>query len=353
MPFEAAEYLSERLKISIGPKEIFRLALDGELELSLHFPAPVAVTICKNGKLTQQETPAEGLWTLMLAGEGKLEVEKRFAQASGLPPVALTGQYGPRIRQGDRVCALIPEARPWPNVRQPPESAVPPEVQLVVAMNALKVFEQKWLTPGTSADRDHGLPGVAPERRTSELENSEWVEYWKHRDAWTPREFAQLCCGLNPNGVDNFRGDDGMSVYNEARDSIMRAVRVKVLPVIEDLAWPPTGPERFYDATPTFRPSDVAAWAVARYPKTFPYAADAWGKPLSSSVDKNLGQRERDSLLAIIAGLAASAQIDISKTSKAAAAIEAITEQNGARVAARTIEDHLKLVPAALERKST
>ena len=31
-----------------------------------------------------------------------------------------------------------------------------------------------------------------------------WREYRQQRDTWSVRQFALLCCGVNPNGVDNF-----------------------------------------------------------------------------------------------------------------------------------------------------
>jgi hypothetical protein len=43
------------------------------------------------------------------------------------------------------------------------------------------------------------------------------------------------------------------------------------------------------------------------------------------------------------------ADIDVAKPSKAAVAIESQTIRMGARVSDRTIEDHLKRIPAALE----
>jgi hypothetical protein len=63
-----------------------------------------------------------------------------------------------------------------------------------------------------------------------------------------------------------------------------------------------------------------------------------------------LGQRERNSLLTVVAGLAKALELDITQTSKTAAAIEALTIDVGARVAARTIENYLKRVPDAIER---
>jgi hypothetical protein len=65
-----------------------------------------------------------------------------------------------------------------------------------------------------------------------------------------------------------------------------------------------------------------------------------------------MGQRERTTLLAMIAALAKLAQIDVTKPSSAAVAIEAQTALVGARVAARTIEEHLKRIPDALEARS-
>ncbi len=68
--------------------------------------------------------------------------------------------------------------------------------------------------------------------------------------------------------------------------------------------------------------------------------------------EKAVEQRERTSLLAIIAALAKLAKIDVTKPSSAAAAIESQTALMGARVAPRTIENHLKLIPEVLERLS-
>ena len=68
-------------------------------------------------------------------------------------------------------------------------------------------------------------------------------------------------------------------------------------------------------------------------------------------LDKPLRERERATLLTIIAALARAADIDISKASKAGAIIEAQTDKLGVRVSARAIEDHLKRIPDALERR--
>jgi hypothetical protein len=69
--------------------------------------------------------------------------------------------------------------------------------------------------------------------------------------------------------------------------------------------------------------------------------------------EKPLATKERATLLTIIAALAEEAKIDISKPSKAARLIENLTERTGARVAARTIEEHLKKIPDALENRAS
>ena len=66
---------------------------------------------------------------------------------------------------------------------------------------------------------------------------------------------------------------------------------------------------------------------------------------------KPMGERERTTLLTIIAALAKEIGIDISKPSKAGGLIGNLTEQLGAPVSPRTIEDHLKRIPDSLEKR--
>lgn len=66
-----------------------------------------------------------------------------------------------------------------------------------------------------------------------------------------------------------------------------------------------------------------------------------------------LKEQERTTLLTLIAALCDDARLDITKPSKAASAIEDLTSRIGARVAARTIEEHLKRIPVALQKRAT
>lgn len=68
-------------------------------------------------------------------------------------------------------------------------------------------------------------------------------------------------------------------------------------------------------------------------------------------IEKPFGNRERDTLLTIIAVLAKAAKVpldDYGKPGKAAGYIEGLTDEFGAHVSKRAIEDHLKKIPDAL-----
>lgn len=66
-------------------------------------------------------------------------------------------------------------------------------------------------------------------------------------------------------------------------------------------------------------------------------------------VERPLGSRERKTLLVVIAALAKAAKISLESTGKAAGYIEGLTAGIGARVSKRAIENHLNLIPDALE----
>jgi hypothetical protein len=67
--------------------------------------------------------------------------------------------------------------------------------------------------------------------------------------------------------------------------------------------------------------------------------------------EKPLERRERDTLLVIIAALAELAEIDVKKPAAAGTAIESQAALLGAEVSSRAIQNHLKRIPDALERR--
>ena len=68
--------------------------------------------------------------------------------------------------------------------------------------------------------------------------------------------------------------------------------------------------------------------------------------------ERPIGQRERTTLLVIIAALAELARIKVERPSAAAAAIESQAALMGVHVGMRTIEEKLKLIPEALRSKA-
>ena len=280
----------------------------------------------------------EGLWDLVMAGAGRQQIEHDYHFRAHLPFISVDGIAGAWVERAGERRQLEPyRGHTGLSTRSP--SALSESGVLALRVSTLNEFAVQ-------------ITRSSP-RGASPSEDVTWKEYWRQQDAWTLREFAQLCCGLNPGGVDNFPTGN-MEQYNEARDSINRAVRVKALRTIDELAWPATDAEQMYEATPAFKPCEVGPWAAARYSATFPYSLNAWDRDSPSPdaiADKPLREKERGTLLKIIAGLAKAADIDISKPSKAALSIEALIQGVGATVSARAIENHLNRIPDLLERR--
>lgn len=67
--------------------------------------------------------------------------------------------------------------------------------------------------------------------------------------------------------------------------------------------------------------------------------------------EKPLTTKERTTLLTLVGLLAEEAKIDISKPSKAASTLVSLAETKGIQIAQRTIEEHLKKIPDALEKR--
>ena len=95
-------------------------------------------------------------------------------------------------------------------------------------------------------------------------------------------------------------------------------------------------------------PAFYIEWAKAVDCKPI-WADYALDKKLIETEPKPLINRERETLLIIIAALAQEAKIDISKTSKIGDLIADLTQKMGCPVGATTIEEKLKLIPDALE----
>ncbi len=109
-----------------------------------------------------------------------------------------------------------------------------------------------------------------------------------------------------------------------------------------------------YNASDYYHPADsLPADSVIVVRTSALHDLEARLSASNQKVEKPIERRERSTLLVIIAALSKLAKIDVIKHSGAAAAIESETVRMGARVAARTIEDHLKRIPDALEGRSS
>ncbi len=69
-------------------------------------------------------------------------------------------------------------------------------------------------------------------------------------------------------------------------------------------------------------------------------------------INDSISNKERDTLLVMIAALAKEAKLDINKTSKTSELIASMTQILGSPIGATTIENKLKEIPQALENRA-
>lgn len=212
---------------------------------------------------------------------------------------------------------------------------------------------------------------------------SEWAEEYLWLESWTQRQFLNLLCGRSGDPVADSTDQATEWELERARAQVhvRSAIRAGRLPVLPSIGEPKllklvealdpamaaemeraVVADRFYGSDFHVAVEEAIRWAVQiprRFP-LFPFTID----DVSSSgvghsdpgvpredIEKQVGTRERSTLLTVIAALAKKSGIDVLKPSTAGEAIEALTTELGARVSARTIEDHLKRIPDAVERR--
>lgn len=231
---EAARSLSASLNLELGVADIFHLALDGHLKLSVYLPGNVALCF-ENGREHASRVKIDGVWDLPLTDVARAQVRHELHRELGLPFISMKGTRSAAVVRGRTRCVLVPD----------------------VSAN------------GIDCRASSALP------------------------------------------------DDCMIV-------------------VQSLAL-----ERFLRRT---RRTPLAQMLPTRIGRT-------GGRETPASNERELGTRERTTLLTLIAALAADAGIDVSKHSQAGDRIAALTQRLGAPVAGRTIENHLKQIPDALERR--
>ncbi|MCR6652671.1 MAG: hypothetical protein NVV73_14870 [Cellvibrionaceae bacterium] len=145
---ETAKYLTSTLGEEVAASDIFRLALDGHLTLSMHFPNKAhgnlgrissfedARKIIYTGVIRGHEmggtegepkvviagdvigddqiidwddnaVPIDGVWDLMMVASECLDVEHIYQALTSGPEITLTNLAGTFLRRGDEVCRLV------------------------------------------------------------------------------------------------------------------------------------------------------------------------------------------------------------------------------------------------------
>lgn len=106
----------------------------------------------------------------------------------------------------------------------------------------------------------------------------------------------------------------------------------------------------FEPERPTFSREMLGVWLEEKGYQS-PYSFIRQPRQGQSEEQKPLTPKERTTLLIITYLLAEAAKIDILKASKAASALVSIAETKGIQIGQRTIEEHLKKIPDALEKR--
>lgn len=212
---------------------------------------------------------------------------------------------------------------------------------------------------------------------------ADWAEEYLWLESWTQRQLLNLLCGRSGDPVAESTEQATEWELERARMQVhvRSAIRAGRLPVLPSIGEPKllkciealdsamaaemeraVVADRFYGSEFHVAVEEAIRWAV-QIPQRFPRFPFTIHDVPSSGVDdsdpgvpredieKQVGTRERSTLLTLVAALAKKGGIDVSKPSTAGEAIEALTTALGARVSARTIEDHLKRIPDALERR--
>jgi hypothetical protein len=264
---DAAQYLSLSLGEAVSQTDILRLALDGELTLSVHF---VNTTRAHCGK-TIPLADATRRVVPMLEGEGFFT----FLDGTLIP--------GERVIQFDEKISTLTDV--WD-----------------LTMFGAEEFDVEDLYQKLT-----GGPAC-------EMQSLEGV--FVTDGAGT---FCKLMCRFTAEDVTLIQPYDNPHNYFPAGalpDDSVFVVRTRSLQALE------------------------ARMSAEEHPA---------GKRPESVADRPVERRERSTLLTVIAALARMARVDVARPSSAAAAIENETELMGARVAARTIENHLKAIPEVVD----
>ena len=109
---EAAVYLSSKIGQTISGADVLRLAIDGQLKLSVNLPSGTKGMFHPDG--AEATTPPtsmthiEGLWDVSMEGAGRLQVEHQHHCLAGLPYIDLKGVPGAWVERAGVRRQLVP-----------------------------------------------------------------------------------------------------------------------------------------------------------------------------------------------------------------------------------------------------
>ena len=318
---EAAKYLTRALEEEVSEANIFQLALNRALTLSVRFPnqdtraeqLTAARTYDRYGpgphdfERGPDEEPdpdnpiitlPDGLYDLPMTGIERLDVEHEYQQRTGGPkiiarPKTVTDCDGPFVKSRlNGALFRIQREADRPDEASQSGRYLPPDAVFVVRVGALEAI----------------LP-TRTERETT-TRNGPSDEPIGSRDRAT---LLTIIAALASHAkVDISQPSKAGGII----EAMTRAIEAR-----------------------------VAGRTIEKQLRLFQDTVERRG------FSKPVGSRERATLLTIIAALASHAKVDIGQPSKAGGTIEAMTLEIKARVASQTIEEHLRGVPDALERR--
>ena len=201
---DAARHLTILLGEQVGEADMLRLALDGYVTLSVSFvneargkvgsvvprelakwetvpsldgqgtvdiPSGIPLKDGSMIELSSKVSVIRGLWDLPLIGAEKLDVEHRYQQLTGGPPVTMLNLDGAFVRSGDVWCQLQEQLSRGQPHQQPfdfyPAGALPDDAVFVFRPAALARFQSE-LSKANDVERKANAP-LAPRSEATYL----------------------------------------------------------------------------------------------------------------------------------------------------------------------------------------
>ena len=161
---ETASELSTALSEDADASDVLRLALDGQLQLSIHLPAK-STARCRKLDNDSPDGPwppgtIEGVWDVPILGRGKSQIEHDYQWQRARLSVPQHAPVGAVVKQDDLVCQVSPDRG------EPPGSEFPQGSVLAVRRPALDEFIRQHAPAQAPTSASLDRPLEARERAT-------------------------------------------------------------------------------------------------------------------------------------------------------------------------------------------